>query len=1350
MAQTFRIFISSPSDVFAERERIERVIHRLNGEFGGGLLEAVRWERAYYTAARTFQDQIPLPSETDLVVCILWKRLGFELPPDYRRADGTTPTGTEYEFEDAMAAARAKGTPDVLVYRKSAPVLLDAEQVETERAQFEALKAFWSRWFRNETGHFTAAYQSFDSTDAFETLAEAHIRLWLARHRIASSGITWPIETHGTPFRGLQAFDMAHAPVFFGRRRVVERALERLTDAAGRGAPFLLILGASGAGKSSVARAGVLPRVTQPGAAPGIDVWRCCVLRPSEGDTPLHALARALYRPGALPELAGGDSPTPADVTGLLAGAPDAAARAVRLALTRGTAAIAAREGFDRPVAARLLLLVDQFEEALQPPAQRDGFAAALAALVATGVVWVVATLRSDRYAAFQASAGLMALRDGGAQLDLLPPSGAELGETVTGPAQAAGLRFDRRPDGTGLEEELVAAGSQPGALPLLQLVLDALFEARDPADTLLTCAAYDASGGLSGVVERRAEATLAGLDEAAAASLPVVLRALVEVTDDGVITSRSAAVPVNADLRRLVDAFVQARLLVIGDPGEAARIRVAHDALLAGWPRAAALIEADREMLRIRTRVEAAARRWSAEGQAADYTLPPGRPLLEALELLARLPDSLDAATTGFIAASRAADDARVAAAQAHAERELRLAAEAQQARADAATRVARRTRIAAALVSLLLLLAVGAAVNATTQRNAARRQTAVAERNFTAALEGAASLITAVDAHLSDGGMTRRVARELLATADTGIGSLLPRNGDAALSPPLMDADSRLQSSFSRVLIAVCSGAQARLRAQRAVTVAEAAFAQAPSDARALAVMNAEDELGHAVSAEGDWPGARAIYERAQARAEGHTSEIWQAPLHQVRRDLAYTMADGPDRARAVALVRDDLAWQQTRLATRPDDPEILGEQASDYRQLAIAARADKDVASVQDAVDREAALLQRLATLQPDNVNWGRLLAFNARAKSILRAGAGDRAGAIAMARAASSGAASLLAHDPENALWRITALSMDIRLAILLMQGGDFAGARSTLRPDIAAVKALADQGASVLCRSEAAQIQASIGNVMVLLGDGEDGIAALEANLALTRILAGAGPATEAGQDRIVAAEQQLASALMLSQRQDGVIAHATAAIAALQPLLAAAPDDSDRQSTLHALRRLLGDAQLKSGATQPALATFAADQESLQRLIATHPDAPGWRVALAESLLRTAAVQVTAAHPDLQWAALQAAAAAIAPLDGRPDLKQAWDLVRIEVRQAIGTARLVRTEFSAALADYKAALSLAEAVAARAPHDLQARWALSQALAWVGNGYRFNGDSEAAASYAAQSKAAYPGTQPSQ
>ena len=1348
MAKTFRIFISSPSDVFAERERVERVILRLNGEFGGGLLEAIRWERAYYTAAKTFQDQIPLPSETDLVVCILWKRLGFELPADYRRADGTTPTGTEYEFENAMAAAKSKGTPDVLVYRKAAPVLLNAEQVEVERAQFEALKLFWSRWFRSETGNFIAAYQSFETTDQFETDVETHIRQWLARHDVESAGATWRVELQGSPFRGLQAFDAAHAPVFFGRRRVVERALERLADAARRGTPFLLVLGPSGAGKSSVARAGLQPRLTQPGTVPGIDVWRCCTMRPSEGDTPLHGLARALYRTDALPELSAGDSPAPDDFAKLLEGSPEAGARAIRLALGRSTAAIAAREGFDRPVMARLLLTVDQFEEALASPQTRDTFARALTALAASGAVWIVATLRSDLYAAFQACAPLLALRDAGAQFDLLPPSGAELAETVTGPAAAAGLRFEARADGTGLDDELIAAATQPFALPLLQLALDALFEARDPATNLLTCAAYDAGGGLSGVVERRGEATLRGLDEAARAALPAVLRGLVEVTEDGVVTSRTAAVPPTPAERRLVDAFVAARLLVSGTastgaPTGRARIRVAHDAVLSGWPRAAELIEADREMLRIRGRVEAAARRWMAEQHNADYLLPPGRPLAEAVEFAATEPDGLDANIAAFIAASREADSARIAAAQAHAQRELRLEAEAQQARADAATRIVRRTRAATGVVSVLLLLAAGTAVYAYTQRDEARQQTVAAERNFKAALDGGASLIAAVDAHLGDGGMTRRVARELLATADQGIGSLLPRGSDATLPPPLLDTDSRLQASFSRVIAATCGGAEARTRAERAVSVAEAALRQAPSDDRALALMMATDELGHAFEAESDWAGARGVFERAEAIAAGHTGDTWKDDIQKVRRDLAYTMSDGKDRRRTAEIVRDDLAWQQTRLAGHPDQPDALGEAAADYRQLGIVARADNDVAALGAALDSEADILRRLALLQPANVNWQRYWSANARAKSLLLYRQGDVAGALDKARQAAIAAAAVVAHDPENALWRIGAISADIGLSIALLHTGDEAGARAVLRPDMDAVKALAAPGSSVMCRTEAAQMQSAIGNAMIILGSGDEAIEMLDAGVALARSMAKTAPGDPAMQHLVVDAEIQLARVLVLAKRPARVVEHAQAGIAALTPLLSAQPANAGWQAELAQLRLYKADAQLASNELDAAIATYAEDRGANETLIAAYPGEGRWRVALGTVLLRIGEAQFKAGRPDEQWAAYQAASAALAPLAGTPDMPPDWQRTIIDVHQHVGIAALARQQLPAALAELQQALSAADALAATHPADLQSRTAQAQALLYMAVALRIDGQADKANEYDARGRDAF-------
>ena len=732
--------------------------------------------------------------------------------------------------------------------------------------------------------------------------------------------------------------------------------------------PFLLILGTSGSGKSSLARAGLAPRLTQPGAVLGVDVWRSCVMRPSEGDGFLDALARALYGGDAVPELAQGDNPAPPDMAALLRNAPDAAARAVRLGLVRGAALVGAREGFDRPVEARLLLVVDQFEEALTPTMERDLFARALAALAATGVVWIIATLRSDLYAPFQASAPLMALRDQGAQLDLLPPEQAELAEIITGPAAAAGLLFDRRPDGVGLDEELAKAADQPGALPLLQLVLDALFEARDPASSTLTCAAYDALGGLSGVVERRAEATLSALDAEAAAALPGVLRALVDVTGEGLITSRAApasAVAPSDPARRLVAAFVAARLLVADTRGAEASVRVAHDALLSGWPRAAGLLASDREMLRTRFRAEAAARRWVQEGRDADFLLPAGRPLAEAAELLALRPESLDADATSFIKASQQAEAARAEAAAAQAQRELRLEAEAQQARADAATKVMRRTRLAAALVSALLLAAAAAAIFANFQRQEAERQTAQAERNFRTALDAGASLIDAVNAHLRDGGMTRRVAGELLDTANATMGGLAQ---SAAAAPPLQDAQSRLQASFSGVQLALCDSVGARARAADAVTLAERVFAQFPTDERKRALALALDTQGQALRGDGDPKGAMAVYRRAEAVAQGQAGTAWADVQRLVRRDMATSLLDLTDYEGAQALLRDDLAWQQDLSRAHPDDPAALGLAALDLRGIAFARLGQGDLTAGEQALAQEAETLHRLTALRP----------------------------------------------------------------------------------------------------------------------------------------------------------------------------------------------------------------------------------------------------------------------------------------------------------------------------------------------------------------------------------------------
>ena len=104
---------------------------------------------------------------------------------------------------------------------------------------------------------------------------------------------------------------------------------------------------------------------------------------------------------------------------------------------------------------------------------QREAFAKALSALVATGHVWIAATLRTDLYERLQQTPALLALKQKGAAYDLAPPGAAELAEIVRKPAEAAGLSFDRdETTGARSTNSCSIDADRPDMLPLVQFAL--------------------------------------------------------------------------------------------------------------------------------------------------------------------------------------------------------------------------------------------------------------------------------------------------------------------------------------------------------------------------------------------------------------------------------------------------------------------------------------------------------------------------------------------------------------------------------------------------------------------------------------------------------------------------------------------------------------------------------------------------------------------------------------------------------------------------------------------------------------------------------------------------------------
>src|SRR5215472_17554776 len=219
--------------------------------------------------------------------------------------------------------------------------------------------------------------------ELFVAAARGKARAWQVLAAVRSAGPQLRGAVSGSPYRGLAVFEAQDAGLFFGREAVTSRVLDRMSRLLG-GLGLLVVSGVSGAGKSSLLRAGVLPRIRADGlaAAPGAASWPCVLFTPTRA--PLDELALRVAA------LAGADA---AAVRRGLAADPDG------FALTVRQAAEAAQPGpaggpngrsvqRDQHPPRRLLLVVDQFEELFTQCAeekQRRAFITALRAAASTG-----------------------------------------------------------------------------------------------------------------------------------------------------------------------------------------------------------------------------------------------------------------------------------------------------------------------------------------------------------------------------------------------------------------------------------------------------------------------------------------------------------------------------------------------------------------------------------------------------------------------------------------------------------------------------------------------------------------------------------------------------------------------------------------------------------------------------------------------------------------------------------------------------------------------------------------------------------------------------------------------------
>src|SRR5262245_23883590 len=517
------------------------------------------------------------------------------------------------------------------------------------------------------------------------------------------------------PYPGLMAFQEADAAIFFGRGEDILKTLETLDALRRQGreaARFVLLLGASGSGKSSLARAGVIPRLKKRPAE-----WLPTPpFRPQV--EPLDELAMALA-------VAFEDQGKPRDWSTICTELHAAAARnpmdgQILLKLARDLA-IAARQP-----ETTVLLTIDQAEELFgyTPSEAATRFLRLLRATLeaADRQLMMVATLRSDFLGQFQNHPVLQdseypyhfAYR----AVPVNPMPLRSFPEIIQGPARLAGLQL-----GDGLVEAMVNDTGTRDALPLLAFTLRRLYE-RFGGDGHLTVDEYESLGGLEGAVREEAQRVIAKTNPAPeelealhAAFVPTMVR----INAEGGYARRRALFD---DLPRralpLLRRFVDARLLVTDRDSQGREtIEVAHEALLRTWPQLGVWLTEDQDKLRLLESLQRAAEEWDQEGRRDDLLIHRDGRLKDAEALLSSPRFTVPEASTerAYLVACSAAQQAREAAEKEEQERrirdaeriaeEQRKAAEAERQRAEEQAKANRRLRFFAGVLAGVFLLA-------------------------------------------------------------------------------------------------------------------------------------------------------------------------------------------------------------------------------------------------------------------------------------------------------------------------------------------------------------------------------------------------------------------------------------------------------------------------------------------------------------------------------------------------------------------------------------------------------------------------------------------------------------------
>ncbi|MFI1170113.1 nSTAND1 domain-containing NTPase [Streptomyces melanogenes] len=492
--------------------------------------------------------------------------------------------------------------PEKLLDPEAGPVTQFADGLR--RLRREARLPY--RMMAQQTGHSTSTLSQAAAGKKLPTLAVALAYVeacgagaaraeWEARwHQVEQAvrrerAAARTVQAEGpAPYRGLARYEASDSDLFFGRSALTGQ----LTDLVAR-QRVSVVIGPSGSGKSSLLRAGLIPRLQHPDPAGELRIAALRICTP--GPRPVNEHEK-LFVPHGTETAGGADGDT--------------------------------------------LVIVDQFEEVFTlctDADERDAFLTLiLAARDPASRLRVVLGVRADFYTHCLRHPRLaQILRE--ADLPVGPMSPGEVREAITKPAAAHGFIVERL-----LTTRLVeAVSAEPGVLPLMS---HALLETwRHRTGRALTLEAFDAAGGLDGAVAATAETLYTGLSPDQAVCARRILLRLI-TPGDGTpdtrrpITRTEAETDRSGDTATVLEQLARARLVTLDDD----QVDLAHEALITAWPRLREWIDEDRERLRLHRQLTDATHTWQQHDHDRGALLRGGR---------------LEAAWNAFGAGGRAAE---------------------------------------------------------------------------------------------------------------------------------------------------------------------------------------------------------------------------------------------------------------------------------------------------------------------------------------------------------------------------------------------------------------------------------------------------------------------------------------------------------------------------------------------------------------------------------------------------------------------------------------------------------------------------------------------------------------------